>query len=66
MKIRVTFDITDKERVAIGLGLGDLRPATREEVLGFIQAAVDEPLNDAVVEVDAIVERIKMSLAKGK
>ena len=47
MKVRVTFDISDNDRLLIGTGAdedGKLRPATHEEMVSFIEDAYTEQI----------------------
>ena len=50
MKVQITFDITDEERIVLGLQThGSLAPATRAEMEEAIRSYVATPL-DAGVE----------------
>ena len=50
MKVQITFDITDEERIVLGLQThGSLAPATRAEIEEAIRSYVDVPLNAGVV-----------------
>lgn len=67
MKVRVTFDVTDQQRLGIGAATsGQFRPATREEIDAFIEVVVTDRLNDlaAVVQrqTDEIVAKIMTKL----
>jgi hypothetical protein len=45
MKVRVTFDISDKDRLLFGAKIhGKLVPATNEEVTNIIEVIVEESL----------------------
>lgn len=46
MKIRLTFDISEKDRIAIKAYYGESQPASRKEVERMIRDAVDASLND--------------------
>lgn len=53
MKVRITFDITDDQRLGIGaIAWGEdpeqreLKPASREEIVGFIENIVHSRLDD--------------------
>ncbi len=70
MKVRITFDISDDQRLGIGaISWGEdptereLRPASREEIVDFIEGIVDSRLNDVGdtyrQAMDEVVARLK-------
>ena len=71
MKIRLTIEVTDKDRLLFGAKLhGKLTPATREEIIEVVLASVDETLaHDREVfdkHTEEIIKAIKQSSPSGK
>lgn len=50
MKVSVTFEISEEERLVLGIQAnGELAPATREEMEAAIRSYVEAPLEAGVV-----------------
>jgi hypothetical protein len=71
MKVRITFDISDRDRLLFGAKIhGKLVPASNEEVTKIIEASVEEMLvYDRQVfdeHTAEIIKLLKDSTTKGK
>jgi hypothetical protein len=63
MKVRVTHEITDDERLGIGaIQTAKLQPATREQIEDYITEVVDTALAPVRGKVSAFYEKLAADL----
>jgi len=66
VKIRVTFELTDTERVVIGaIKGGQLQPATREQVEAYAREIVEAALTSGVRKLEAVQAQLVTDIGGG-